>query len=156
MTTTMPEYALVDHMAEPTAVVRARVPVVALPAFFARSLPRVLAALETQHLVPNGEPFAYYHGSPNGTVDVEAGFPVRGAFVPAGDVVRSELPQGRVVTGVHQGPYEKLAETYAQMSDWAAQRGLTLAAGMWEIYLTDPDREPNPERWLTRVFLEVQ
>jgi effector-binding domain-containing protein len=127
-----------------------------LPVFFGRALPRVLAALEAQHLVPSGEPFAYYHGMPNGTVDVEAGFPVRGAFVPAGDVIRSELPPGRVVTGLHRGPYEKLAETYAQMSGWAAQQGLTLADSLWEVYLTDPEREPDPAQWQTRVFLEVQ
>jgi hypothetical protein len=27
---------------------------------------------------------------------------------------------------------------------------------MWEVYLTDPEREPDPERWRTGLFLRLQ
>jgi hypothetical protein len=27
---------------------------------------------------------------------------------------------------------------------------------MWEVYLTDPEREPDPSRWRTGVFLRVE
>jgi effector-binding domain-containing protein len=111
--------------------------------------------MDAQHLIPGGEPFAYYHGMPTETVDVETGFPVRGAFTASGDVARGELPDGRVITGLHVGPFETLANTYAQMTAWAESRGLQLGRGMWEVYLTDPDREPDPARWQTRIFVPV-
>lgn len=154
--TTTSEFAVIEHAAQQTAVIRARVPVAELPRFFSQGLPRVLAAIDAQQLVPSGEPFAYYHGMPDGTVDVETGFPVNGLFASAGDVVTGELPHSRVVTGVHHGPYETLANTYEQMTAWAVARGLTPAAGMWEVYLTDPEQEPDPSRWETRIFLKVE
>jgi effector-binding domain-containing protein len=152
----MAEFSLLDHPAEPTAMIRDHVKVADLPAFFGRSLPRILAAIDAQHLVPSGEPFAYYHGTPNKTVDVETGFPVRGAFTATNGVEPGELPKGRVITGLHVGPYEKLADTYAQIMAWAQANGLRVERDMWEVYLTDPEREPDPTRWQTRIFLEVE
>ena len=90
----MSEYSVVDYESRPTAVLRGHVKLADLPTFFARSLPLVLEAIETQGAVPGGEPFAYYCGMPNGSVDVEAGFPVVGAFAPFGTVVPGHLPGG--------------------------------------------------------------
>src|SRR5579871_2111548 len=103
----MSEYSVVDYESRPTAVLRGHVKSSDLPTFFARSLPLVLEAIETQGAVPGGEPFAYYRGMPNGSVEVEAGFPVVGAFAPLGAIVPGHLPGGRVVTGLHLGPDRK-------------------------------------------------
>jgi effector-binding domain-containing protein len=88
-------------------------------------------------------------------VDVEAGFPTPGTFVATGGTVPSELPSGRLVTGLHTGPYERLGTTYTQMRAWATAHGLQPTTEMWEVYLTDPEREPDPDRWQTRVYLRV-
>ena len=66
------------------------------------------------------------------------------------------MPAGRTVTGVHLGPYETLGNTYADMSAWAIAHGLLPTGEMWEVYLTDPKREPNPNGWRTGVFLRVE
>ena len=79
----MTEFAVVDHAAEPTAVVRATVQIADLPRFLSTALQRVLAELEAQHVPPGGEPFAYYRGMSDSKVDVESGFPTRGPFVAA-------------------------------------------------------------------------
>src|SRR4051794_947573 len=104
----MREYTIVDYEPRPTAMMRGHVKLEDLPTFFARSLPLVLEAIEAQGAIPGGEPFAYYRGVPNGSVDVEAGFPVVGAFVPTGKILPGHLPGGRVVTGLHLGPYDSV------------------------------------------------
>jgi effector-binding domain-containing protein len=152
----MSEYNVVDYEARPTAVLRGRVKLADLATFFAHSLPLVLDAIETQGAVPGGEPFAYYRGMPNGSVDVEAGFPVVGAFAPIGRIVPGHLPGGRVVAGLHLGPYDSVGRTYARMSAWAIAHGLRPTQDMWEVYLTDPEREPDPLRWRTGLFLRVE
>jgi effector-binding domain-containing protein len=151
----MRTFAVLDQPNRRTAVVHALVEPDQLPAFCSRALGHVLAAMEAQGTLPAGEPFVLYHGAPNGTVDVEAGFPILGAFVAAGEVVPSALPAGRLVTGMHRGPYHTLASTCAAMRDWATGHGWRPTGELWEVYLTDPEREPDPGRWRTEVFLRV-
>ena len=104
---------------------------------------------------PTHEPFAYYPTTPSATIEVEAGFAVDEPIAPSGEVVPSQLPGGTVVGGIHIGPYEKLAETYTAMGDWAATQGLTLSGPMWEVYLSDPQQEPDASTWRTEIFAYV-
>jgi effector-binding domain-containing protein len=62
-----------------------------------------------------------------------------------------ELPGGRVVTGIHVGPYESLEVSYRELAGWAATRGHALAGPMWESYLTDPRTDPEPATRQTRI-----
>ena len=55
----------------------------------------------------------------------------------------------------HVGPYDTMADTYTQLLAWAADNGLELATGMWEVYLSDPSAEPDPATWRTEVFWPV-
>jgi effector-binding domain-containing protein len=152
----MRDYQIIDCGCRPTAVIRGQVRLAHLPGFLAHSLPLVLRAMEVQGSIPGGEPFAYYHSVPNGTVDVEAGFPVVGSFVPSGDVTSGRLPGGHVITGLHIGPYETIVETYAEMIAWAQTQGLQPTGDMWEVYLTDPERESDPAKWRTGLFVRVR
>jgi len=60
-------------------------------------------------------------------------------------VVPSQLPAGTIACATHVGPYESLAETYS------ATQGLALSGPMWEVYLSDPQLEPDPSTWRTDV-----
>jgi effector-binding domain-containing protein len=149
-------FAVLDHVARPTAVVHALVEPADLPSFCHTALMRVLAAMETQRALPSGEPFTLYRGTPDGLADVEVGFPIAGTFVAAGEVVPSELPGGQLIAGIHTGPYRTLAATSTAMRSWAARHGWMPTGEMWEVHLTDPERVPEPSRWRARVFLRVQ
>lgn len=148
----MTEFDIRDMTEQPTAVVKAHVPMAELKGFFDRAYGQVFSTLGRQGVQPAGPPFGYYPRKPDETVDVEAGAPVSAPIEAAGDVVASRLPGGRVVHGVHVGPYEKLAETYGELMAWVAEQGLTLGEGMWESYLSDPVQEPDPATWRTEIF----
>ena len=152
---TVVAYQVIDCPARHTAVIRATVERSELSTFCSHALRAVLSVMEGQGAVPGGEPFAYYHGSLDGTVDVEAGFPTVEGFTASGDVLASELPGGKTVTGIHLGPYDARRDTYATISAWAIAHGLQPTGDMWEVYLTDPEREPDPNRWRVGVFLPV-
>jgi effector-binding domain-containing protein len=72
-----------------------------------------------------------------------------------GGVVSGTLPAGRVVEAVHVGPYDTLADTYAEMQQFMAKNGLTAGPVMWESYLTDPGRQPDPATWRTQICWPV-
>lgn len=148
----MTEFRIRDVTEQPTAVVKGHVPMAELRGFFDRAYRQVFTAVGQQGVQPAGPPFGYYPAKPGEMVEVEAGCPVATGIEAAGEVVPSRLPGGRVVHGVHVGPYEKLAETYGELMAWVAQEGLTLAEGMWESYLSDPMHEPDPATWRTEIF----
>ena len=151
----MSEFSLLERAPQPTAVMRATIPVSEIPAFLARAYATVVQVLGAQGIAPIGAPFAYYLGAPTTTVEMEAGFPIAAACQPSGDVVPGVLPGGTVATGTHVGPYEKMVDTYNRLTAWIAEQGLTLGNGMWEIYLTDPQQEPDPSKWRTQIYWPV-
>ena len=66
--------------------------------------------------------------------NVEVGVLVRGAFTPAGRVIRSALPAGEVVTVTHRGPYDRLGEAHEVVLRHVAEHGLETTRTRWEIY----------------------
>jgi effector-binding domain-containing protein len=126
-----------------------------LPSVFGRALVMVTEELERQGAAPAGPPVALYQGITSDKVDVTVGFPVDRSVVPAHDVVVVTLPGGPAVQTVHIGPYDRLHETYAELSQWMSARGVTPAGSMWEQYLVGRDVDPDPARWRTLIVYPI-
>lgn len=149
----MTDIQIIDASLQHTAVVHERVPVGELKAFFARAFGMTMGVMRAQRVAPVGPPFSLYHGMPGETVDVEAGFPVSSPISDAEGVTAGTLPGGKVVEAVHIGPYETLADTYAEVQRWMGEHELTPADEMWECYLSDPQQEPDSAKWRTLVMV---
>lgn len=92
---------------------------------------------------------------PTETVDVEAGFPITPNFSDDGDVVAQLLPESEAFEAMHRGPYDTLQQTYALILERMSAEGQTPSDTMWEFYLSDPEKDPDPATWLTRVVWPV-
>lgn len=101
--------------------------------------------------------FAIYHSFSHGKVVFEAGIPVNKTFKPSAKsrVKAWEMKGGNAVVGHHYGPYntEKLHYT---MDDWMKAKNLTIIGAPWEVYITDPTKEPDTTKWYTQVYYPVQ
>lgn len=101
-----------------------------------------------------------------GTLDVEAGIPVKGPAVAAGRVQVGTLPGGTFLCLDWHGHYDALMSVTSVMVGYARETQQdfdmrTDAAGdhfacRLEIYETDPDALPNPEDWLTRLAFKLK
>jgi effector-binding domain-containing protein len=149
----MDGFDVAEVSAQTVATVRRVVSTEELPSFFGSAFRTVAAAIEAGGGVLAGPPFGWYHGPPGETVDVAAGFPVEGWDGDGDDVTVWRRAGGRAVVGVHVGPYETMAQTYARLSSWSVGQGITLADEMWEEYLTGP--EADPSTWQTRIVWPV-
>jgi effector-binding domain-containing protein len=136
---------------QPAAVVRAEVPMEQLRSVFDRGFGEVMRVTASQGVAITGPPFGFYPRMPTDTVEVVVGFPVAAPVTADGEVSGFELPGGRVVTGMHVGPYERLEATYRELTEWASGQGHALAGHMWESYLTDPRASPDPATWQTEI-----
>lgn len=150
-----PEPTLVQCAEQPTAVVRERVAMDALPEFFGRAYATVAAEAARQDVQLAGPPFALYRGTPTETVDVEAGFPITGTFADTGTVVGGTLPETEAYEAVHTGTYDTLERTYNAIQEQMKAAGEAPSEMMWEYYLNGPSDEPDPQNWQTRVVWPV-
>ena len=150
----MVQVEMVRIPSETVAVVRREIPRDRLPTFFEEALDRVAGALPDAGGRIAGPAFGWYHGMPNGTVDVAAGFPVQGdVHGPDGGVTLTERPGGRALVAVHVGPYEELAKTWSEVEGWVEEYSLPVRGDSWEEYLSEPTGDPST--WRTRVVLPL-
>ena len=115
----------------PTAVVAASTTWQRFPTLWREMLDQVWAFLRDSDLRTDGHNVMLYKDDvPN----VEIGVQVTRSFIPAGRVVPSKLPGGRVARTVHRGPYDRVDEPHRAVREWCAAHGLALAGPRWEIY----------------------
>jgi effector-binding domain-containing protein len=146
---------LIELDPQEAVAVRGDVPIGELTDFFGHAFQDAAQAVAAAGAQIVGPPFGFYPEMPKETVAVEAGFPVSDRLEPHGKAHRFVLPGGRAVQATHVGPYDTLEQTYAELESWMKARGLEPAAGMWESYLSDPETEPDPATWRTRIICPV-
>jgi effector-binding domain-containing protein len=120
----------------------------------------VIAALRERGEQPEGAPFSLYDEPsprPDGTWHVYSGFPAHERQDRSPSRAQTiELPGGTVAVATHVGPYETIDQTYSLLLREIDARGFARRGPMWESYLTDPQREPDPARWQTEVHVPVE
>lgn len=69
-----------------------------------------------------------------------------------------DLPSGRCVSLLHQGPYEELCHSYDKARTYAAANGFQLSIPSCEIYLKGPGMifRGNPKNYLTEIQLMIE
>lgn len=150
-----PSPEIVELEPQEAVAVRGEVAISDLPGFFERAFPEAAEAAAASGVEIVGPPFGFYPETPTETVTVEAGFPVSAPAEAHGDAHRLVLPGGRVAQAVHVGPYDTMEKTYTDLQAWMTEQGLQPAVGMWECYLSDPQDEPDPATWRTRIVWPI-
>jgi effector-binding domain-containing protein len=147
-------YTIVDSVlpAQDTAVVRGEMAPEQMPTWLGEAYSEVAQYLARAAVTPAGPPFARYTFLAD-SVGIEAGFPV--PFEVAGDerVQPSRLPECAAAVTTHMGPYEDLENAYRAVVEWLDEHGRQQRGPHWEIYLTDPNTEPDPARWRTDIVV---
>lgn len=149
---TVPEVAIIEP--QTTAVIRGVVTVnrPELSSFFDRAFRRLPATIAAQGVRMTGPAFSLHRRPPAETMDLEVGFPTDQPITPAGEVVPSSLPGGRVARVVHYGSYDGLSDSWEQLRRWIEDNGFRTRPLMWEFYLTEPSPTVNPDDLRTELF----
>lgn len=135
-------------------------------AFFDRVYGETIGAIHGAGVEPVGEPVTVYFGSPGDAVDLLAGFPVdeEGARAVDEALASSGKLQGvtvnrfdkmRAATLEHRGPYAGLTDAWAELAAAVQSGGDRPGEMIWEVYLTEPGPDADPESMVTRLYLEV-
>lgn len=133
----------------PTVVMREKVTVADMPAFFGRTYGLVAGAIHRAGGQIAGAPFARYRMIADGEFEVEAGFPVVAPVKVDGQAEASSLPGGPVVATWHVGPYSAMEPAYEALDTWLEQQGATATSPPWEVYYSEPTDDPST--WRTEI-----
>lgn len=150
--------SIVQLTTQPTLTARFRVSPAEMGPKLAEVLPAICQYAVEHGMELAGHPFARYHHHDEAAhlFDLEAGLPVTAQGRGNDWISASELPAGRAATLWHVGPYEKLGEAHWALRRWVEENGLTPAGGPWEVYVTDPGAEPDPQQWRTQLFQPIE
>jgi effector-binding domain-containing protein len=139
---------------QPTLVVRGNVAVGDIKDFLGRAYHLVFVRAGECGAHFAGPPFARYRAldAEFSAFEIEAGAPVIALVPCSGEVEPSELPAGPAAATWHVGAYEGLEAAYETVTAWIKDLGATPEGPPWEVYHTDPNEEPDPQKWRTEVI----
>jgi len=151
------DYMIAIHHLEPQTVVsiRDRRPQDDVPGFLKAAFPELLGRLHLLGVAPSGPPLVIYHEFGSQGIDAEASIPIGEPIDPAGTVDCRVLPAMTVARTVHVGPYEKLGEAYAALSDWIRRHGFEIAGPVQERYLNGPGDRVASTEYRTEIEMPI-
>jgi len=159
----------------PTIEQRASQPYVAIPAAVTvpevgEVLPPLIGELDgwlaARAAEPVGAPFFKYNLiHMDRDLQVEVGMPVPAELAGDDRVRPGVLPAGRYAVLIHTGPYDGVVDACRRLLQWGDEQGLawdmsqTEDGERWgariEAYPTDPEAEPDPQRWVTELAFRL-
>lgn len=104
-----------------------------------------------------GQPYTIYHTwNPEGYTVVEAGIPVDRVVPSKGNVVFTKSPGGKAVKAIYFGSYEGIGTAHEAIEKYVKINKLEIIGPPWDIYITDPQNEPDPAKWETLVLYPIK
>jgi effector-binding domain-containing protein len=102
-----------------------------------------------------GPPFCRYTAWRERDCDIEGGCPVVGEVQGSGEVLAGTLGGMRALMGEYSGPYDGLGSAHEAIRTYIGEHGLEASEAPFEIYVTDPEEEPDPSKWITNVYWPI-
>ncbi|MBD8013515.1 GyrI-like domain-containing protein [Planococcus wigleyi] len=119
--------------------------------------------LKKRGIKPAGAPFFRYWcmGDSEGKYKMEVGVPVKRMVSVDERVVASYIPGGSYVRALHKGHPDELEKSLDALEQWALLEGLDIDKrwegedeiwnGRFEFYVTDPETEPDLNKWAIEI-----
>lgn len=126
-------------------------------------VPEIFGWLEKNGLTLAGAPFYRYWiiGDEERKFSLEVGVPLHKPVSGDGRVIAGTKPAGLYAVMYHQGHPDRLKESFGLLDRWAEQEGIAWAnrneggrevwGGRFESFLTNPEEEPDLNKWTIEV-----
>ncbi len=152
-----PKIELKDMEAMKALVIKADIPTSEVGPKMGEIYEYLFNYMMQNQVTPVGPPFALYLSfDPQGNTVFEAGLPIAEETTDSEEVEYREYPAAKVVSMLYTGPYEKMEPAYEQIIKYMRDNKLKAVGTSWEIYLTDPNEEPDPEKYQTIINFPIE
>jgi effector-binding domain-containing protein len=125
--------------------------------FYADHTPKILVSLLDAEIEPTGPPAGLFWrwDEKNSITEMAAAYPVPAETKPASTYKAFTIPGGRALVIDFYGPYDSTGNAHRAMDLYMAEKKLYSLSPVIESYVTDPRKEPDTAKWLTKVIYRV-
>ncbi len=110
-----------------------------------------------QNLEMAGSPFAIYYSESETNFDMDVAMQINKMANSHGNIIASTIPAGKAVVASFYGPYEKSGMGHAAANKFIMEHPeLVVTGAPREVYVTDPESEPDASKWLTQIIYPVK
>jgi len=141
---------------QPIASIKKKIKAWQIPKVFPKLMMKLFSFLEEKRIQPIGAPLAIYYGFEKGKGEIEVGMPISESITPEGEIESSNLPGGKTAYYIYTGKLRKISKIYDIMKEWIQKEGYKYTNIWWEVYLTDPHKEPDQNKWQTEINLLLE
>lgn len=87
---------------------------------------------------------------------MEGGIFVKGPVAGKDNIKFAEIPAQKYARAIHTGAYETVYQTHMVIDKYIKDNKLIVTGSPMEIYITDPEKEPDMTKWETEVLYPVK
>jgi effector-binding domain-containing protein len=63
---------------------------------------------------------------------------------------------GAAIKGIYTGGYGSLTQAHNEINKFIEFKNLEITGAPWEVYIINPDQEPDSAKWVTEVYYPVK
>jgi len=119
--------------------------------------PELMSYLSKNNVDISGPPFAIYHESETeGNTILECGLPIKSKIEGKDKINFLEIAPTKTIMASHFGHYNTVKITYDKLLNYITENGIEVTGVPWEMYITDPIKEPDQSKWETKVYFPIK
>jgi len=119
--------------------------------------PELMDFLNENNLEIYGPPFAIYHESETeGFTLLECALPIKTKIKGKDNINFIEILPTKTIMASHFGHYNTVKTTYSELFKHINENSLNVTGSPWEMYITDPMKEPDQSKWETKVYFPIK
>ncbi len=124
---------------------------------YAKNLGKIAAAVQQAGIEMAGMPCGLFFrwDEAKGETDLAYAIPVATkALIKGYETI--EVPAGKLLLVDYYGAYDGTGVAHAAMDEYVKENNLESLVPVWEEYVTDPTKQPDTSKWLTKVCYPVK
>lgn len=124
---------------------------------FASNYEKIAAYLAEDAAKMSSPPLAIFHewNEDTQTTKMEIAMACNSKKPAKGDIKKGKTFAGKAMMVSHKGPYEGTEAAHEFLHTQISQSEYTFAGSPWEVYVSGPEEDPNPENWITEIYYPV-
>jgi effector-binding domain-containing protein len=123
---------------------------------FSKSFAALYEVMINKNLEPDGMPMAVYYELGKTKLDFEAAIPFKGSFADTDKIKAHGLEAERALVITYRGAYDKMTPVYEAAYEYIKNNGMVMSGPIREVYLTDPEQQPDTANWMTEIVFPVE
>jgi len=116
----------------------------------------IMAHCGENGITPAGQPFAMYHSWDGSATRMTAGIPLSEATEGKDQIESGTMYAGSALKVTYVGPYEGTESAHMSINTYIEENGKEFAGAPWEVYVSDPGNEPDPNNYITEIYYPIK